>query len=435
VLYRCAVALALLGPVLSASAAEPEGTPDDVYPGITYTRWRDASGPVRLHVVAVDLSSAEVDLLATASGQRGTTPSAFAAAAGAVIAVNGDYFRPSDFTPAGLARGAAATWSGTRDDEVSGFVSFYKGVDGTRVSLSRPEDVIAGLEERVLGAVGGRPLLVQGGAPVARFACEDAVTLACDAAPRTAVAVSADGRTLWLVVVDGWQPDSVGMTAAQLARFLASDLGASSALQLDGGSASAMAVDGEVVSAPSDGVERAVANHLAVRYGTLPPGTVKGVVKERNVETGASIEGATVTLDDGRTATTEGEELWVFEVAPRWVCATATAEGYHPGTTCRQARSGEEVYASIALFPNSDFIDGGPGEADAGQEPADPDAGRRIDAGPAATSDAGTSPPGRRSDGCTATARGASGAPLLGLALLASLLWPRRARQAASRSR
>ena len=129
-LYRCAVALALLGPVLSASAAEPEGTPDDLYPGITYTRWRDASGPVRLHVVTVDLSSAEIDLLATASGQRGATPSAFAAAAGAVIAVNGDYFRPSDFTPQGLARGAAATWSGTRDDEVSGFVSFYKGVDG-----------------------------------------------------------------------------------------------------------------------------------------------------------------------------------------------------------------------------------------------------------------------------------------------------------------
>ena len=186
---------------------------------------------------------------------------------------------------------------------------------------------------------------------------------------------------------------------------------------------------------PSDGVERAVANHLAVRYGTLPPGTIKGVVKERNVETGPSIDGAIVTMDDGRTATFEGEELWVFDVAPCWVCVTATAEGYHPGSTCRQARSGEEVYASIALFPNSDFIDGGPGDADAGREPIDPDAGGRIDAGPAATSpDAGSTSPDRRSGGCAA-ARGASGASLVGLALLASLLWPRRARRAASRSR
>lgn len=83
-LYRCAVALALLGPVLPASAAEPEGAPEEVYPGITYTRWRDASGPVRLHVA-----------------------------------------------------------------------SFYEDVDGTRVSLSRAEDVVAGLKEQVLGAVRG----------------------------------------------------------------------------------------------------------------------------------------------------------------------------------------------------------------------------------------------------------------------------------------
>jgi len=434
VLYRCAVALALMGPVLPASAAEPDGDPQTPYPGITYTRWRDASGPVRIHVVEVDLSSAEIDLVATAPTQRGATPSAFAAAAGAVVAVNGDYFRPAGFGPAGLARGQSATWAGTRDDDVSGLVSFYKDVEGTKVTLSRPEQVVDSLEERVVGAVGGRPLLVQGGAAVTSFACEDRIAMACDVAPRTAVAVAADRRTLWLVVVDGWQADSLGMTAAQLGRFLAADLGAGDALLLDGGSASAMSFDGQLVTSPSDGVERAVANHLAVRYGTLPPGTVKGVVKERNVETGESIAGATVTLDDGRTLTYGGDDLWVFEVAPRWVCVTATAAGYHTGTTCRQARSGEEIYASIALFPDADFIDAGPGQADPDAAPTgEPDAAAPLDA--AATGGEVDAGGGARGDSGGCGVAGAGRAGPTGLILAGLILSRVRRRAARSRSR
>ena len=66
------------------------------------------------------------------------------------------------------------------------------------------------------------------------------------------------------------------MTGAELASFLA-DLGAYDALMFDGGAAAELyiASEGGVVSAPSDGVERVVANHLGVHHGTLPPGQLE----------------------------------------------------------------------------------------------------------------------------------------------------------------
>lgn len=424
-----------VGAVPTAWAAEPVGSPRTPYPGITYTGWREANGPVAIHVVEVDLSSQEIDLVATAPEQRGSTPSAFAAVIGAKAAINGDYFRPRGFAPAGLARGQSMTWAGSEDDGRSGFLAFYKDVNGTRVSLSRPEEIVDTVEERTVGIVGGRPLLVQDGSPLTSFSCDDAVSMACDAAPRTAIALSDDGRTLWLVVVDGWQADSIGMTAAQLARFLAIDLRVDRALMLDGGSASAMMLDGELVSAPSDGVERPVANHLAVRHGSLPLGTIKGVVKERNVETGASIAGATVTIDDGRTTTYDGDELWLFEVAPRWVCVTGSAVGYHSNTTCRQVTSAQETYASIALFPDADFIDAGPDDADASPPASSSDAAPPADAAPAdERPDAGTGGGGDGGGGCALSSR--AGAGQIGALFLAGFFFIRlRPRAARSRYR
>ncbi len=78
-----------------------------------------------------------------------------------------------------------------------------------------------------------------------------------DRHPRTAVGVSADGRTLYLLVIDGRQPDfSAGATLAELAGLLTSE-GAAAVYNLDGGGSTAMALDGiGVVNRPSDGTER-----------------------------------------------------------------------------------------------------------------------------------------------------------------------------------
>ncbi len=61
-------------------------------------------------------------------------------------------------------------------------------------------------------------------------------------------------------------------------------------------------------------------------------------------------------------------------VSPRYACVTASMPGYHSATSCKQVTSGNLVYNSIALYPNSDFVDAGPA----------PDAGAPADASPAA---------------------------------------------------
>jgi exopolysaccharide biosynthesis protein len=114
----------------------------------------------------------------------------------------------------------------------------------------------------VLDAVGGYPMLLENGQLVA-------CTTDCGVQPRTGVGVTADGRIL-LVVVDGRQPRwSVGPTAVEFARILR-DLGAVTALNLDGGGSSTMVVEGELVNRPSDGRERAISNAILILPGPDP---------------------------------------------------------------------------------------------------------------------------------------------------------------------
>jgi exopolysaccharide biosynthesis protein len=66
------------------------------------------------------------------------------------------------------------------------------------------------------------------------------------------------------VVIDGRSRASVGATVGELGEVLR-ELGASDGVKLDGGGSSALFVRGRgVLNRPSDGRERAVANHLAV---------------------------------------------------------------------------------------------------------------------------------------------------------------------------
>ena len=131
-------------------------------------------------------------------------------------------------------------------------------------SLSRPH---------LRTVVGGWPVIVR----------DSAVTRAADSAgagfapirhPRTAVGLAHGGRELLLVVVDGRQkPYSDGMTLRELAELFRS-LGATEALNLDGGGSSTFALADpsarnglRIMNRPSDKVERAVGNALAVVHG------------------------------------------------------------------------------------------------------------------------------------------------------------------------
>jgi exopolysaccharide biosynthesis protein len=121
--------------------------------------------------------------------------------------------------------------------------------------------------------VGGWPIIVRDSV-VTRAADSAGASFAPVRHPRTAIGLARHGRELILVVVDGRQkPYSDGMTLRELAELFRA-LGATEVLNLDGGGSSAfvladsMAPTGvRVLNRPSDKVERAVGNALAIVRG------------------------------------------------------------------------------------------------------------------------------------------------------------------------
>ncbi|MER7080009.1 Predicted protein [Saccharopolyspora kobensis] len=110
-------------------------------------------------------------------------------------------------------------------------------------------------------AVGGFPIL-RGGKPLSGLDTEEL-------APRTAAGVSADGRTAYLLTVDGRSAASTGLSVLETAELLRS-AGAVDGMNLDGGGSSTIAARepgqdlATVRNVPSDGVPRPVANGVGV---------------------------------------------------------------------------------------------------------------------------------------------------------------------------
>ncbi len=136
---------------------------------------------------------------------------------------------------------------------------------------------------KVDGAVGGGPMLVEGGETAIDDEGFAEIAFVVARHPRTAVGRTAEGD-VWLVAVDGRSPFSVGASLREMAAIMRR-LGCVQAMNLDGGGSTTMAAMGLTLNRPSDGRERPVANMLTVRgrvpesqYGDLRivvPATVK----------------------------------------------------------------------------------------------------------------------------------------------------------------
>ncbi|HUS32475.1 MAG TPA: phosphodiester glycosidase family protein [Kofleriaceae bacterium] len=338
----------------------------DPHPGMHRETWTDNAIPARIRLVQIDLTSSEIAAYATQESDRGITTTEFATRKNAQLAINGDAFAVNGYVPRGLAMGASNPWSQTADNTQTATFLFRREGERTVADIIPPEAVITPMDlpEGTEGVISGRPLLVRQSAAVTQFDCNDSTSMPCQPAPRTAVAISPDGRTLWIAVVDGWQSGSIGVTCPQLAEFLVAR-GAGMALALDGGSSSTLYLDGDVISNPSDGVERTVANHLAFKYGQLPKGQMYGLVCKHNVigcanDPPRKISGAQVFLDDTRMQTTDSTGVFDFlGVTPRLACVTVKKTGYQTVKQCRQVVAGEITYNSVALWEGMDPPDAG----------------------------------------------------------------------------
>jgi hypothetical protein len=123
-------------------------------------------------------------------------------------------------------------------------------------------------------AVGGNVVLAQNGQLAVNL--DDRET-----GPRTALGFSADGKTIYLLAVDGRQESSRGLTVRETGALLLS-LGASQAINLDGGGSTTLvarqagAAAATLVSRPSDGKERPVANGVGL-FAPAGSGQATGV--------------------------------------------------------------------------------------------------------------------------------------------------------------
>jgi exopolysaccharide biosynthesis protein len=225
--------------------------------GVDYRKFE--SNGMRVHVVRVDLTSDDIRVVATPESQRRSKVSDFAKKNKALVAINADYFT-KEFQPIGLIAGPCGVWKGSKDTGREGIIAVGDG----RARIDPQKEVLEQPEPWMESIVSGWPMLVKSCTPLTASQLPGSDGFTRTPHPRTAVGVSKDGTTMYFVVADGRRDGIPGMTLARLARFLSDELGVCAAMNLDGGGSSAMWVGDRIINKPSDGVEREVANHLAV---------------------------------------------------------------------------------------------------------------------------------------------------------------------------
>ncbi len=127
--------------------------------------------------------------------------------------------------------------------------------------------------DKTKNVIGGGPVLVIAGSKSVSAEVEGFKADFSDARhPRTAIGATREGD-VWLVVVEGRQSMSRGVTLDELADIMLR-LGCVKAINLDGGGSSTLAAAGIVLNRPSDGQERPVANGVYL-FGSLMTGAVE----------------------------------------------------------------------------------------------------------------------------------------------------------------
>lgn len=245
----------VLACALPAAAASDDWK--SVAAGVEYREF--AGEHTDIHVARIRLTNDAIQVTSTPEPYRGTTVSDFALKTKAIVAINGDYF-DSKFNPRGLMINPCDQWAGAKENPMHESIVAV----GSGHASIQPQSAFDATAEPVASAVAGWPVLIKSCTPLTAKELPGSDIFTRSPQPRTAVGISKDGATMYFVVADGRRTGIPGLTLADLATFMAEELGVCSAVNLDGGGSTTMWVGDKVVNRPADGVERKVGDHLAV---------------------------------------------------------------------------------------------------------------------------------------------------------------------------
>jgi len=238
--------------------------------------------PLNINVLEIDLNEPAIRFFVTPGGSeyddRNTEireevlarrTSTFVAEYGLQVGINGDFAAPAEGPPyeykprivLGLAVSNGMQYS---TDDGWPALTLPRTLQSRTAYIGRspfPADVY--------NAIGGNKMLVESGQPVKPFTWEP-MGGALEKHPRTSAGISADGKRLIIIVIDGRQKRfSEGVTLPEMSEYLI-EFGAYTGLNLDGGGSSTMVfenADGNptIINYPSDEKgERIVSNHFGV---------------------------------------------------------------------------------------------------------------------------------------------------------------------------
>lgn len=273
---------------LQVAAVDSQGI-QELYKGLTYEAQSfENTDDANVNAFVITVDTAANQNLAFVAGspndeqplkeglQQTTSDQAKAAALNGrnvLAAVNADFFNINDsdkIQPTGLMiqDGVELTpyYQFTGPDDPEHGVRLFFGVTDDGEAMIGDENTYEERKDELYQAVGGRYLLVDEGKAQTY---DGDISFETERAPRTAVGIREDGSVL-LVVIDGRNSGgSAGTTLVETADYMV-ELGAETALNLDGGGSSTAVIKNpetrnyEVKNVPSDGKERPVGNTLLV---------------------------------------------------------------------------------------------------------------------------------------------------------------------------
>jgi exopolysaccharide biosynthesis protein len=219
------------------------------------------SNKIIYHVLKIDLDEEGIGLFVTPGEQDLSVTSNFLSTNQVQVAINGDGFQwgMDNTNTAGYAASNGKKYS--KSEKYPTVIETNEGDVSIRIGNKLPANI--------KHAVSGFQTIVEKGDIVARFKNKDHADhkVGYDIQdPRTSVGINEENNELIIIVVDG-RGISQGVDLKKLAE-LQIENGAYIAVNMDGGGSSTLVIDNNgqpaVLNTPSDGGERAVANHLGI---------------------------------------------------------------------------------------------------------------------------------------------------------------------------